>query len=290
MLAPTRDAHGIFTGARVSEPLELGPAVGYGVLQGVTEFLPVSSDGHLAAFALMFGGAPMSLPLAVLLHAGTLLATVAVFRADLGRLVQGALRGLGDPGTFLRSDDGALLSTVAVASLPTAAIGLALEALTAEANRHPEVVGAGFLLSAVAAASTRRRSSATIERLSLRGALVLGTVQGLAVLPGLSRSGSTIACALLLGLSPLAAFRLSFLLSIPAVTGAILLELGAPGMLASLGATAWIGAAVACVSGYFALELLRRILALGHFWRFAWYLIVVGTAMIALGTFGAGNG
>jgi len=274
----------------MSDPLSVGASTGYGVLQGLTEFLPVSSDGHLAAFALLFGGAPMSLPLAVLLHGGTLLATLFVFRADIGRLLRGAGGGLSNPQTFLQSEDGALIAAIVVASIPTALIGLGIEGLSAEANRHPEAVGVGFLVSAAAALSTRRHAAAPSDRLSLRSALLIGAVQGLAVLPGVSRSGSTIACALLLGLSPLAAFRFSFLLSIPAISGALLLELGSGEALAAMPDTAWLGAAVACVTGYFALELLRRILALGHFWRFAWYLVPMGVVMIVVGSLARGGG
>src|ERR1041384_5064896 len=102
-------------------------ALGLGAVQGLTEFLPVSSDGHLATYALLFGMSDTSLTLTVLLHVGTLLATVIVFWSDLIRLAKGGLAGLRAPKEFLATDEGVLLRNIVVASLPTAVIGLMLE-------------------------------------------------------------------------------------------------------------------------------------------------------------------
>lgn len=253
-----------------------------GAVQGVTEFLPVSSDGHLAAFALLTGAQPLSLALAVVLHVGTLVATVLVLRDDLGRLASGCVRGLREPRSFLVTPDGELLRVLFSASIATAVVGLSLEHAASEANRHAAIVGAGFLVSAVAALSTRRRTPAG-RHLPLSSALILGAVQGIAVLPGVSRSGTTIACAMALGLAPAEAFRLSFLLSVPAVAGAVALELRSPEARSAIGTEAWLGALVAGVVGYACLRLLRHLLAIGHFWRFAWYLIPLGLGMIAWG-------
>jgi undecaprenyl-diphosphatase len=111
-------------------------------------------------------------------------------------------------------------------------------------------------------------------------AFLIGLLQGMAVLPGLSRSAMTIAGAMLLGLAPAAAFRFSFLLSMPAVAGAALLELGHPGVLAGMSTAAWIGAVIAFASGCVALCMLRGLLAQGRFWLFAWYLVPLAAAMI----------
>lgn len=260
-----------------------------GVVQGATEFLPVSSDGHLAAFALLWGASPMSLALAVVLHTGTLVATVIVLRSDLVRLASACVRGMRDPRHFAGTAEGGLLLVLFVACIPTAIIGLALEGIAAEANRHALVVGAGFLVSAGAALLTRGPAP-TGHRLSLRAAALLGAVQAIAVLPGVSRSGSTIACAMALGLAPGEAFRLSFLLSVPAVAGAVLLELRSAEARAAATPAAWFGAAVAGIVGYACLRLLRRLLALGHFWRFSWYLIPLGFGMMLWGLFSAAGG
>lgn len=258
---------------------ELLTALGLGVTQGVTEFLPISSDGHLAVLGLLFDLREASLATTVMLHVGTLLATLLVFRADVTRLLARLLACLTAPRQLFDTADGRLLLRIIVASLPTAAIGLFLEDSVEPLSKLPWAIGAGFLGSAVAVLSTRRRHDGA-EELSLGAALFVGTLQGLAVVPGLSRSASTIAAAMALGLAPQAAFRFSFLLSLPAVAGAALLELGKPGALAGLSPVAWIGAAVAFVTGIAALVLLRGLLARGRFWLFGLYLIPLGAAMV----------
>jgi len=125
------------------------------------------------------------------------------------------------------------------------------------------------------------------EHLSLGAALLVGLAQGAAVLPGLSRSGTTIACAMALGMSASAAFRFSFLVSIPVIAGATALELGKPGVLSGMDATAWTAAAVTLVTGYACLRLLRGLLTRGHFWRFVWYLVPLGLWMLVRGFAGA---
>ena len=112
---------------------------------------------------------------------------------------------------------------------------------------------------------------------------MVGVAQGAAVLPGLSRSGSTIAVAMALGVQPTAAFRYSFLLSMPAIFGATLLQLRHEGVLDGLSASAGVGAVVSIVSGYVALRVPRNLVTRGHFWRFAWYLVPLGLGLILWG-------
>ena len=257
-------------------------AIGLGVVQGVTEFLPISSDGHLALFALAFHVREASLATTVTLHLGTLLATLLVFRAELRQLAVTLLGGGGGGGGLparLASPEGKLLVRLIAASVPTAAIGLALEHTVEPLSALPWAIGLGFLGSAVAVFSTRRREGRD-ELLSVPGALLVGVLQGLAVLPGLSRSASTIATAMALGLGPQASFRFSFLLSMPAVAGAALLELGKPGVFTSLTSTAWIGAGVSFVTGIAALQLLRAMLGRGRFWAFGVYLVPLGAGLV----------
>jgi undecaprenyl-diphosphatase len=258
---------------------DLLTAIALGVVQGVTEFLPISSDGHLALFGLLFEVPEVSLATTVALHLGTLAATLLMFRTDLTQLTKRVLASVTSPRALFESTEGRLIACLFVASLPTAAIGLSLEDAVEPLSRSPWAVGLGFLGSAAAVFSTRGRAGSATE-LSLRAALIVGTFQGLAVLPGLSRSASTIAAALALGLAPSAAFRFSFLLSLPAVAGAALLELGKPGALAGLSHVAWIGAGIAFVAGLVALRLLRGLLAGGRFWLFGLYLIPLGAALV----------
>ena len=259
---------------------ELLMALGLGLVQGITEFLPISSDGHLALFALLFELRDASLATTVLLHLGTLLATLLIFRADLLQLLRAVLSQAGRPRALLASDEGKMLVAIVVASVPTAVIGLLLEPRVESLSRRPWVIGLGFLGSALAVATTRGRKHGALLP-GVGTALLIGLLQGMAVLPGLSRSAMTIAGAMLLGLAPAAAFRFSFLLSMPAVAGAALLELGHPGVLAAMSGAAWIGAGVAFVSGCVALRMLSGLLAQGRFWLFAWYLLPLAAAMVA---------
>lgn len=265
--------------AAMSDPIGLGQAAVLGALQGATEFLPISSDGHLAIGAMLFGTTEMPLAFVVMLHAGTLLATLLAFRADVARLVVGLLRGLREPRAWLRTDDGWLALTVVVASVPTAIVGLALED-TVEAWADVKWIVGVCLLGSATAVGVTSIARARTERLSLGAACVLGVAQGLAVLPGLSRSGSTIACAMLLGLSGPTAFRLSFLLSLPAVGGAVLLKALDREALAGLGAQVALGAAVAFVVGLAAIWAVRETVSRGKLWLFALYLVPLGLALV----------
>jgi undecaprenyl-diphosphatase len=267
--------------------LDIGlvPAIALGVVQGITEFLPISSDGHLAIAAMLLGDVETSLAMVVLLHVGTLIATAIVLRTDVASL----LRTLATPKSWSTTEDGRAIRTILIASVPTAIIGLALHDVVEPLSRSATVVGVCLLGSALAVGSTRwTAAGATSPSLDLPvwKALVIGVAQGLAVLPGLTRSGSTIGVAMLLGMSGPAAFRLSFLLSLPAIAGAAVLELRHPEVISSLGAPAVVGAVVAFAVGLVALLGLRQIVARGRFWAFAVYLVPLGLGLIAFDLFG----
>ncbi len=264
----------------MSGPIDIGTAAILGAVQGATEFLPVSSDGHIALFAMLFGVADeMPLSMVVLLHVGTLIATIILFHRDLTALAK-TLGGLARPREWIATDDGKLLSGIVVASVPTALIGLLLESRVEEYARVPWIVGAGLLGSAFFVFSTRRGGGGA-DVLSLDKAFVVGLVQGLAVMPGLSRSGITIAVGMMLGLSGPAAFRFSFLLSMPAIAGASILMLHDPAEVAALGSGAIAGGLVAFVVGCLALFWLRSLVQRGRFWTFALYLVPLGIGLIA---------
>jgi undecaprenyl-diphosphatase len=260
-------------------PIGPGAAFGLGVLQGLTEFLPVSSDGHLAIGSWLFGTGDLPLPMVVIVHAGTLLATILVFRKELVALAQDTARGLGKPREYFASDAGRTAAGIVIASVPTASIGLLLEDHVEPLAAMPWVVGVCLLGSAVAVALTYGRTGKKTT-LAYWQYLLVGIAQGLAVLPGLSRSGSTIACAMVLGLAGPYAFRFSFLLSLPAVAGAILLEVVKPGALEGLGLAAVISGVTAFFVGLGALFLLKRVVENGKFVWFAAYLVPLGLAII----------
>jgi undecaprenyl-diphosphatase len=262
-----------------------------GLVQGLTEFLPVSSSGHLAVSSLLLENMGMGadsleppLLLDILLHLGTLVAIVIYFRRDVGQALVGGGRALaalpkGRLGEVLRGDEGAgLCLAVLLGTLPTGVLGLALKSSAAEIGLSPLRLGVSFLACALILAASRFVSRRN-EPLGPRIALLVGFVQGIAVLPGISRSGATIAAATALGLSPERAARFSFLLSLPAILGATILEVDLAEITTQgLGPAYLLGALTAFVSGLFALKLLVMIVDRGKLWAFAPYVAAVGLA------------
>ncbi len=265
-------------------------AMTLGALQGLTEFLPVSSDGHLALAQLLFDVEDGGLPLNVLLHAGTLLATLLVLRARVGQALLAGGRGLARPRQLTASIAGRDALVVALATLPTGVIGLLLRDPVARWTASPLAVGLGFLLTTAALTSTRWAASGDDEVPSWGVALLLGVVQGLAVLPGVSRSGLTIAVALWAGVRPARAFELSMLISLPAIAGAVLLEVPA---LLNAGfdpVTGVVGAGTAFAVGLIALGLLRGSVVRGHFPLFALWTLPLAVATLAMARAWPGGG
>jgi undecaprenyl-diphosphatase len=257
-------------------------AVVLGALQGLTEFLPVSSDGHLALAQILFGVQGGGLGLTVMLHAGTLVATVLVLRAELVPALRDGIRGLVRPAIWRVTTGGRDALVVLFASLPTAAIGLGLDQAVDRWTESPLVVGLGFCFTTLVLASTRWVRNGEATHPTPVGALLLGVAQGLAVLPGVSRSGSTIALALWLGVRRERAFTLSMLMSLPAILGAVLLKV--PTLVRSPGAlgSSLVGALVAALVGVVALLLLRWTVVRGSFSVFALWTLPLALATLAM--------
>ena len=253
------------------------------VVQGLTEFLPISSSGHLVLSQHLFGLGHAPLALDAALHVGTLLSVVIVYRADLIELVTGLFRG--------RWQEPAL---IVLATVPVAAIGLLYEDAIESAFGDPRFAAGCLLGTAVILLlgewgrrrSIGRPAGQAATRLTLGRALVVGLCQCLAILPGISRSGTTIAAGLLVGLEPRAAARFSFLLSIPAVGGAAVLKVpelldggapNAPSPVALLGAVL-----LSAFVGWIALRFLLAFLGRGAFAWFSVYCAVVGGLCLVL--------
>lgn len=253
-----------------------------GLIQGVTEFLPISSDGHLALYSLLFDVQDSGLALTVLLHAGTFLATLLVLRARAFPALGDGLRALAKPSLFQTTASGQDALFVLVASVPTAIIGLGMKDFVEAATQSPIWIGLGFLATGLVLVSTRFAPPGILEHPTWKAALLVGFMQGWAVLPGLSRSGITIATLLFLGAERRRAFELSMLMSLPAVLGALILELpeglreihDLPGAL--------VGTLVAFGSGIFALIFLRRVVSSGWFPWFAAWVFPLGVATLAM--------
>ena len=273
-----------------------------GLLQALTEFLPVSSSGHLRlAHALLGLEVHDDLLFDIVLHCGTLLAVVIVYRRRLWGLLADALRGLGGMragvARALEAHEGLRYAAlVVIATLPTGVIGVLLaDVLSSELISVP-LVGGLLLINGALLWVSRRfddqgDESARADRhlrvgaIGWREALIIGVAQGCAVLPGISRSGATIVCALGLGVERMRAAEFSFFLSIPAIVGAVILEFD-PAVLVggSQGVTPYlVGAAVSAGGGVMALALLLGVVREAKLHRFSWYCWLLGLAAIAAG-------
>ena len=267
--------------------MEVLDAVILGIIQGLTEFLPVSSSGHLVLGGELLGLEESHLTFDVVVHVATLIATLGFYRASvagIGRALIGNLASVFKPATWL---DGfrawpelRLLFLILVGSCPTAVIGLLFKDELEGLFGNPRLVSGMLLVTAgILWLTTRPNDSARgISNMKVRDALLIGFIQGFAVVPGISRSGSTIACALLLGIERELAARFSFLLSVPAILGALLLQvldvLEAGHHLEPVPMVAGFVAAV--VVGVGALMMLIPLVNQGRLHYFALYLVPVG--------------
>ena len=261
-----------------------------GVIQGLTEFLPISSSGPLVLAQHLFGLHEAELAFDVSVHLGTLVAVMLYFRHDILRIVRGLLHCLRRTSSPPAASDRAqvrLAGLLVLGSIPTAAIGLALHGAADRLFTSPLLTGVMLLLTGGLLFATRwgRRARGeagrTLEQLTLKDALVMGLTQGLAVMPGISRSGSTIAVGILTGIRHETAARFSFLLSIPAVAGAALLVLIKAVQAGDLHLPACLlGGVTALVVGYAALALLVFLVKKGRLHFFAPYCWIVGGAAI----------
>jgi undecaprenyl-diphosphatase len=257
-------------------------AVLLAVLQGLTEFLPVSSSGHLVLLQQWMGGwGEVDLLFDVLLHLATAVAVLATLRREVASLLMSLFRPPRADGPFA-GHERRLVGWLIVGSAPTAVIGLTVDRWLLPAVTRPDVVGAMLLVTG-AVLWWGRRSRGTRDAGSLRAsdALVVGALQGVAVLPGLSRSGLTITGGTLRGVDADLAARFSLLLSVPAILGATGLKAwqSLEGPLPALG-PCLAGMTVAMVVGYFSIALILRLVRRGSFHWFAPYCWALGALAI----------
>lgn len=250
-----------------------GHTVLLGIVQGITEFLPVSSDGHLTVFQAALGEG--SLALDVALHLGTLFSMVFFFRRNIQTLFTALLRPQ-TPGAPQERRQALLILT---ATLPTGIVGLGLKHTVESLTASWTAAGVGFLVTASLLLWGERRGKNPAERLAFSAAPLwhavgIGLAQGLAVWPGLSRSASTIAVALALRWSWEDAGRFSFLAALPAIAGATLLTARDMNAI-PLGPTL-VGIVVSFIVGTLSLSLLMRFLAARRLWPFAFYCLGLG--------------
>jgi undecaprenyl-diphosphatase len=271
-----------------------------GVVQGLTEFLPVSSSAHLILARMFFGfdGTKFGLPFDVAIHLGTLLAVVMYFQRDLQALV-GSVPSMFRPGRpapgdyapidqpdVRRGAEGArLIWLLVVGTIPAVVVGLLFSDTIEQRLRTPTVAAVALTLGAVGLFAAERAGSKrrNEESLTMAEAFWIGCAQAAALVPGVSRSGATITIALFLGLRRAEAARFTFLLGISAILGAAVFKL--PDMLdegmGDQGAILFvIGIVSSAVVGYLAVKYFIRFLAKHSLDVFAWYRLALAAAVV----------
>jgi undecaprenyl-diphosphatase len=248
---------------------DLGP-VFLGALQGVTEFLPVSSSGHLVLFQQFIDIYGDQVLFDVVLHLGTLVPVLWFYRQSLWGVVRDPFVG---EGAFWDREGVRLLALLVVASVPTAIMGLAFEDLFEALFSRPSVLVVTFAITGTLLFLTRKTGEGEtgVGQMTWWQAAGIGLAQGFAITPGISRSGATIAVGLFFGLKREYAARFSFLASVPAILGAAVFKLreveGTDLQVAQLVG----GTLAALVTGYLALVLLVKVVKRGKLASFAWY-------------------
>ncbi|MDP9189311.1 MAG: undecaprenyl-diphosphatase UppP [Actinomycetota bacterium] len=256
-----------------------------GIIQGLTEFLPVSSSAHLILARAFFGWelAPaFALAFDVALHIGTLAAVVSFFRADLGRMFVGWFRTLRTRS--IETVDERLAWVVVVATIPAVIVGALGEDWIDENLGEPWMIAIALIaFGLLLGVADRSPQDARVEDISLKQGLVLGLAQSIALSPGTSRSGITITTARFMGIDRDGAARISFLMLVPVTAGAVVVKaIGAitDGLPDDVAAPLIAGIIASAISGYLAIAGLLRFVATRSYDIFVIYRVLVGVALL----------
>ncbi len=259
-----------------------------GLVQGLTEFLPVSSSGHLALAQIFLGLEMPPLSYDLVLHGATMAATILFFFNDIIKLLGEWVSGL-----FYKDKRGRtgwhVGWAVFIGTIVTGAIGMAIKDFAEEAMMNSLMVGLGLVFTGLVLISSRfiRKGLGSVSPFD---GLMVGLAQGIAVMPGVSRSGMTMMAGTAAGISREEVFRFSFLLSIPAILGATLLQAKEVGGLdafhASLPQGWYIGAAAAFASGLVSLFVLKKLVIASKWWFFGIYCLALGSLSVIISFLG----
>lgn len=256
-----------------------------GTLQGLTEILPISSSAHLILVPWLFGWPESGLTFDVALHVGTLFALCLYFWRDIIELAVNFFQGIAGRG--LSSPGNRLPFFIIAGTIPAAIAGKALEGPIEEFFRsNPTLIAIllivfGLLLAFADTIGAKRWK---LDRIDLRAALIIGLAQSLALVPGVSRSGITITAALMLGFNRETSARFSFLLSLPIVAGAAVLQLGhlaKHGLPANEVAPLLIGIATSAFFGYLSVVFILKLVQKRSLYPFVWYRLLAGGGVLA---------
>lgn len=253
-------------------------AVILGIVQGLGEFLPISSSAHLVLVPWLFNWTDPGLIFDIALHIGTLVAVLAYFWKDWVKLI---VKGISDS----RSPEGRLFWYLAAATIPGAVAGIVLEERAGTIFRLPALIACMLIALGMVLYWADRKGDKRIEinGLTLGAGLMIGLSQALAIIPGVSRSGVTMTMGLLMGLTREAAARFSFLLSTPIILGAALVKL--PYVLAnpSIVTTGFMtGMLISCAAGLASIGFLLRYVQTKDFLPFVWYRFILGVLVLAI--------
>ena len=267
-------------------------AVILGLVQGLAEFLPISSSGHLALLQNIFGvQGDQVLFFTVLLHVGTLISVFIIYWRDICELIVELFLTIKDlcTGKGLRLAERPVRKLgvmIIVATIPTALIGLLFNDIFNGLYLSLLAIGIGFLITGVLMFLAERMGSAHkgIEKMNFRNAVFIGVLQGIAIYPGISRSGSTLVGGLTTGLERTFAVKFAFLISIPSILGSVVLELPdaiKEGIDPQLIGPILAGMAVAAVSGFIAIKTMIQIVSKKKLSYFSYYVWALGIFTIA---------
>lgn len=271
--------------------MSLIQALFLGFIQGITEFLPISSSGHLVILQNLFGLREGNLFFDVAVHFGTLLAILVVLRKEVFSLVKGSLcfsvysfRGQKSKIADYNKTMARLAGLIIIGLIPTALLGFFLRDVIELLFNSIVAVGIMLIITGIILWMTRLSGEGHKDTgaISILDALIIGFVQGLAIAPGISRSGSTIAFGLFRKLKKGVAVRFSFLLSIPAILGAMVLEWENPLLQEGDLLNVIAGTLTAALVGYICLRILIRLVQKGHLYFFSPYCWALGSVTIIL--------
>jgi undecaprenyl-diphosphatase len=260
-------------------------AILLGIVQGITEFLPISSSAHLILVPWMFGWQGTlidSLNFDVALHAGTLVAIAAYFWRDWLHLLRSFFTGISD-GTW-KTGEGRLVWFIVLATIPAGILGVKYEHVVEESFRNPLLIVISLTSISIVmwAADRFSAKSANIDSMTLGHAVLIGCAQAVALVPGVSRSGSTIIAGLMAGYTRESAARFSFLLSTPVIAGAAVLKLHklrlAPGEALPFA----VGTLFSAVVGYLSIKFLLQYLQRHSLNLFVWYRLALAAVVVAM--------
>ncbi|MGE0068390.1 MAG: undecaprenyl-diphosphate phosphatase [Solirubrobacterales bacterium] len=264
-------------------------AIVLGLVQGLTEFLPISSSGHLLIVPAIAGWEDPGAAFTAVIQLGTMAAVLVYFRGDLWRIAVAFLRSL--RAERWRSDDldARIGWYIALGTIPIGVVGLAFSSQIESGARSLYLVGTTLILFSFVMLAAERvgRRERGLETLSARDGMIIGLFQALALVPGVSRSGATISAGLFQGLDRTAAARYSFLLSVPAVVISGLFELRQIGDVGGVGiGPTLVATLIAFISGYAAIAWLLRFVGTHSIGAFCPYRIGLGAAVILLAATG----